>query len=93
MQKNEYIGRVVFSKAGRDKGKKMLIIDVVNDEYVYLTDGSLRRVEKPKKKKLKHLVITDLISEEIKDDLLSEKKVSNTKIRKFLQLVDDIKEV
>lgn len=93
MQKNEYLGRVVFSKAGRDKGKKMLIIGVINDEYVYLTDGSLRRVEKPKKKKLKHLVITDLISEEIKDDLLSEKKVSNTKIRKFLQLVDDIKEV
>lgn len=93
MQKNEYLGRVVFSKAGRDKGKKMLIIGVINDEYVYLTDGSLRRVEKPKKKKLKHLVITDIISEEIKDDLLSEKKVSNTKIRKFLQLVDDIKEV
>lgn len=93
MQKSEFVGRVVFSKAGRDKGKKMLIIDVVNDEYVYLTDGSLRRVEKPKKKKLKHLIITDIVSEEIQNDLLSEKKVSNTKIRKFLQLVDDIKEV
>lgn len=42
------------SKAGHDKGK-LYIIWKTEGEYVYLTDGRLRPMEKPKKKKLKHI--------------------------------------
>lgn len=93
MQKSDYVGRVVYSKAGRDKETALLIIDVIDDEYVNVADGELRKVEKPKKKKLKHLNISDIISEELKENILSGTKVSNSKIKKFLQSVGDNKEV
>jgi len=48
------IGQVVFSKSGRDKGKAFVIINI-EDNYLYLVDGKLRTLNKPKKKKLKHV--------------------------------------
>ena len=48
------VGTLVFSKAGRDKGEMFLTLSVENG-YAYIADGDLRRVEKPKKKKLIHL--------------------------------------
>ncbi|MDD3224053.1 MAG: RNA-binding protein [Clostridium sp.] len=84
--KDSYLGAVVYSKAGRDIGKKFIILDIINNEYVYISDGDLRKVEKPKKKKLKHLKFTEIFSQEIKDEILNgEKKISNSEIRKFLK--------
>lgn len=44
------VGQVVKSKAGRDKGKLFIVLNV-EDPYAYIADGSLRKVEKPKKRK------------------------------------------
>lgn len=78
-------GRMVCSTAGRDMNKYFIVIGIFNEEYVYISDGELRKIEKPKKKKLKHLSVTDTTSEEIRELLLSSKKVSNKQIKKFLQ--------
>lgn len=48
-------GRVVLSRAGRDKGRLLAVIGV-EGEYAYVADGKLRTMEKPKKKKIKHLL-------------------------------------
>ena len=53
-------GQIVFSKRGRDKGRAMIII-AVDGEYAYLVDGVLRPLEKPKKKKAKHIQTTNHI--------------------------------
>ncbi len=50
------IGMLARSKAGHDKGKVYVIIDV-DDAYVYLADGYGRMVDRPKKKKEKHIQI------------------------------------
>ena len=56
------IGSIVRSKAGRDKG--MLFVAVgLEGGYAYVSDGKLRKVEKPKKKKLKHLQGTRYFTE------------------------------
>ena len=47
-------GMFAFSRAGHDKGRRYLIIGE-DEEYVYLADGRLRTVDKPKKKKKKHI--------------------------------------
>jgi len=44
---------VVKSLAGRDEGRLFLVLEEF-PEYVSLADGRLRRVEKPKRKKVKH---------------------------------------
>ncbi|MDP4147402.1 MAG: KOW domain-containing RNA-binding protein [Bacillota bacterium] len=90
---NSNLSRVVLSKAGRDAKKYLIIVGIKNDDYVYISDGRLRRTESPKLKKIKHLELTDMYSEEIKNILISGDKVSNIKILKFLQSITHNKEV
>lgn len=85
MLKNNPIGKLVISKSGRDKGKYLLIIGIVDENYVYIVDGNLRRVEKPKLKKIKHLIFTNIINEDIKSFIESGNKISNPQIREFIQ--------
>ena len=54
------IGQIVFSKSGRDK-HKIFIIMAVEGEYAFLADGKLRPLNKLKKKKAKHIQLTNTI--------------------------------
>jgi len=83
------IGHIVQSTQGRDKDRFLVVIDIIDDEYVLLVDGSLRRLDKPKKKKVKHFVSTGLVSEEIRQRVLSEKKMNNALIRVELERLTD----
>ncbi len=79
------LGEYVVSKAGRDKGRLFIIIGIIDDIYVSIVDGDLRRVEKPKKKKVKHLVSMNKISREISDKLSDNKKITNLSIRREIE--------
>ena len=50
------IGMLAKSKAGHDKDHVYVIIDV-DETYVYLVDGKIRTMDRPKKKKKKHVQI------------------------------------
>jgi len=93
LEQNDHIGKVVYSKAGRDKDRLFVIVAKLNEEYVYISDGSLRLIENPKKKKIKHLSFTNILSEEIRELILSGNTINNSLIRKFLQSHDMNKEV
>lgn len=47
-------GMIAKSKAGHDKGHVYVIFDV-DETYVYLIDGVIRTIDRPKKKKKKHI--------------------------------------
>ncbi len=49
-------GMLAKSKAGHDKGR-VYVIYGVDETYVYLVDGIIRTINKPKKKKRKHVQI------------------------------------
>ena len=53
-------GMVVRSRAGRDAGHWFVILEL-DAEYAYLADGGLRRLEKPKRKKRRHLAPTNTV--------------------------------
>lgn len=61
-------GQIVYSKCGRDKRKPFVIINS-DDDFVYLVDGNLRKLQKPKKKKKKHIQISNEIDYNIKEKL------------------------
>lgn len=87
------VGQIVKSKAGRDKGHYFIIIDDLG-EYVYLVDGHLRKLEKPKKKKKKHLQPISIVVNDLKEQIIEGYKITNADIRKALELyVDDLLEV
>lgn len=81
------LGRVVHSRAGRDKDRYFIVVGIVNKEYVLISDGDLRRIEKPKKKKIKHLVIHNINADEINQRLHNNMKITNTDVRNFLKSV------
>lgn len=81
---NIVLGQVVYSKAGRDAGKIFIITGLIDASYVYISDGDLRRVENPKKKKIKHLVITKDIIDTIAQKISADIKITNAEIRKAL---------
>ncbi|MBZ9689452.1 KOW domain-containing RNA-binding protein [Clostridium estertheticum] len=93
MDENTLIGKVVNSKAGRDMHRKFIVVGILNSEYVYIADGDLRKIEKPKKKKVRHLDFTGIVAEEVKDLILSKEEVTNSKIKIFLRFADIRKEV
>ncbi len=71
------VGMLVYSKAGRDKKKLFLVLDIEN-EYAYIADGDMRKAEKPKKKKLIHLQKINKVFENINKD------ISNSEIRRII---------
>ena len=73
-------GFLASSKAGHDKDKIYVIIKE-DTEYVWLTDGKIRTVDNPKKKRKKHIqVIKYFYNEEMRSALLGEKKVTDLEI-------------
>ena len=79
------IGQVVKSKAGRDKGRIFLVLDIVDNDHLYLVDGDLRKLDNPKKKKVKHLIIYNTVLSELKYKLDNQIKINNAFIRKLLE--------
>ena len=77
------VGSIVRSKAGRDKGDFFIVL-AMEDNYVYMANGNLRKVDQPKKKKLKHLQGTEQVSEFIINKLSQGNKVTNSEVRKAL---------
>lgn len=78
------LGQVVYSKAGRDAGKRFIVVGILDDWNVLISDGDLRRIEKPKKKKIKHLEPTEDYYITLGQKLQNKLKVSNSDIRKAL---------
>jgi len=81
-------GSLVYSAAGRDKGREFLVLSVEGN-ICFVVDGKLRKAENPKKKKLKHLTGTNKISSELQEKLLAGDAPTNSEIRKFLKLLNE----
>ncbi|MBQ9833411.1 MAG: KOW domain-containing RNA-binding protein [Clostridia bacterium] len=81
----EAIGTLVCSKAGRDKGKRFVIVGIFDENHVLVADGELRKVSNPKKKKLKHLQFENRRVSEIEEWLTGDCGVADSKIRNAVQ--------
>ena len=78
------IGQVVTSRAGRDRGRSFLIVGVYDDNHVLVADGVLRKMQNPKKKKLRHLTMENAEAEGIREKLSSGEQVLDADVRKSL---------
>ncbi|MDP4179745.1 MAG: KOW domain-containing RNA-binding protein [Bacillota bacterium] len=81
---NYTVGQVVYSKAGRDAGKKFVIVKIPDELFVFISDGDLRKIEKPKRKKTKHLLITEEIVKPLNDKIVNKIKITNSEVRRAL---------
>lgn len=80
-----YKGQVVKSKAGRDKGRIFIITDIIDESNVLICDGDLRKLDSPKRKKIKHLVVYNTILKEAANMLEKNEKINDATVRKLLE--------
>ncbi len=77
-------GDVARSIAGHDAGGLFVVLDVIDADYVWIADGETRPIEKPKKKKRKHLIPVPAYHMEIDP----EARLWNSDLKKFLKACD-----
>lgn len=74
---------IVVSLAGHDKGQYFFVLER-EGEYVTLADGKLRKLEKPKRKNVKHVRVAaesdSIAARKIRED----EKILNSELRKTL---------
>lgn len=56
------LGMIVRSSAGHDKGN-FLVITAIEGDFAYIADGKERKLQSPKKKRMKHLKFTNTVVE------------------------------
>ena len=65
-------GVVVYILAGHDKGTFQVVMDF-DDKFALVCDGKYRKLEKPKKKNLIHIKITNSVLDD--DDIKSNRAI------------------
>ena len=75
------IGQFVTSKAGHDKGT-LYVVTAEEGDFVYLCDGRLKRLEKPKKKRRRHIQpVNSAVEKELRERLAAGGQVRDEEIR------------
>ena len=77
------IGRAVQSLQGRDAGRCFVILQVVDDQFLLMADGLTRKLDHPKKKKVKHLHPKPLRMDV--EDLQRTNQLKDSDLRAFLR--------
>jgi ribosomal protein L14E/L6E/L27E len=77
------ISDIVISLNGRDKGSAFFVVQK-EDIYALLCDGKSRRIDKPKRKKLKHMRFESKSDSRTALKIKNGHKVTNSEIRRAL---------
>ncbi len=77
-------GSIVLSLAGRDKGNFFIITDI-KDNFAYIVDGKIHKVENPKLKKLKHLAEHEVLTGELSKKIKNKSKITNQEVKRVLK--------
>lgn len=70
----DYVGKLATSKAGHDAGTLYIIIKE-EAQYVYLADGKTKLMERPKKKKKKHIQLIEEKHDVVDADNIAIKRI------------------
>ncbi len=84
------LGTIVLSRAGRDSGRLFAVVARPEENFRLIADGRSRRIDKPKRKKLKHL--SKAGESEILRTLAVSGGLTNSLLRKELALFEKGKE-
>jgi ribosomal protein L14E/L6E/L27E len=79
------IGSFAVSRAGHDFGKQYVIF-LIDNEYVYLVDGRIRTLDRPKRKKTKHILMLDQFDVSLAGKV-ADGSVKNEEIKRALKLL------
>ncbi len=64
-ERNFVVGQLAVSKRGRDRGEPYLVLEIIDEAFVYLVNGDRRRIENPKRKNVRHLQFYPEVAEHL----------------------------
>ncbi len=85
MPQDNWVGRLVYSKAGRDKGRPLIVVRVIDDRLVMVVDGDLRTVAKPKVKNVRHLQATNRFAPAIAEKMARGDPLSDLEVKRAIE--------
>ena len=78
------IGSVVISKAGRDQGRRFLVVGEADADFVYIANGELRKMDRQKKKRRRHLKPTGTVVQAVRERLAEGRPIEDHELRTWL---------
>ena len=79
------VGQVVVSTAGHDRGRTFVIVGRLDDATVLIADGRTRTMDRPKKKKIRHLRAGSGSIDWVRERILCRVCIYDHEIRKHLE--------
>ena len=79
----DLLGSIAVSLAGHDRNRAFIIVGVLDEGYVAVADGRRRKIEKPKRKKMKHIRTVKESDSELAT-LIKENRLSNRTAAKIV---------
>ncbi len=84
------IGTLIKSTSGRDKNTYYMVKEILDNKFVLVVDGNIRKLNNPKKKSRKHFVeICNL--EKIGEKIIENKQIFDKEVNKAINM--KIKEI
>ncbi len=80
------LGQLVVSAAGRDRGRYYIVARILDDTTVAVTDGAYRPVSNPKKKNVRHLMMTRTVNSSLREKLLRGIGITNEEVCEALKI-------
>ena len=81
------VGDIVLALAGRDSERLFAVVGIVDENYVYIADGKSRKIDLPKKKKIKHIRLVKKADDDFMRGVnLKNGKLSNSVLRKMIDV-------
>ncbi len=79
------IGNFAYSKAGHDK-KELYVIVAEDEDFVYLSDGRLKKIAHPKKKNKKHIQEIKAADDTVRSRLIAGQAVRDEEIKRAIKI-------
>ena len=77
---------IVRSIAGRDEGDLFFVL-ATQEDFLLLADGKRRRIESPKRKRVKHVAFVAQSDSVVAERIRSNEKITNSELRKALAVI------
>lgn len=78
-------GMIVYSVRGRDKDRYYIVLENLDDNFIFVVDGVYRKLANPKKKNVKHVEMSGIIINVLKDKIQQGKMLQDSEITRHIR--------
>ena len=78
-------GMIVYSVRGRDKDHYYVVLKNVDDKFILVVDGVYRKLANPKKKNVKHVEMSGIIIDVLKEKIQQDKILQDSEIARHIR--------